>query len=291
MATLFSSKRPKLNGKITTAAISHGDQVRKYRVYVPPALKENAALIVALHGSKTNGQTLRKYTGYELDELADHLGYLVIYPDGYKNTWNDCRADSPFPAHKANIDDVGFIKKLVDTAHRQYRIDTSKVFAFGFSNGGGMALRCAMEDNFINTACVVSANLPTLETCSCPVHGHPVKVMLVSGTKDPIIPYQGGMVTFLGKKIGTVMSAYETAKVLADRCGAALVQKNEQIADNVECLSWLKDSSPVVKLYTIHEGGHTIPQSRFRFFSLITGKTVKNFDTPKAAIEFFGLLN
>jgi poly(3-hydroxybutyrate) depolymerase len=53
--------------------------------------------------------SMRQYSNYEFDELADKHGFLVVYPDGFDNTWNDCRGGSPFSSKRLKIDDAGFI--------------------------------------------------------------------------------------------------------------------------------------------------------------------------------------
>ena len=53
---------------------------------------------------------MRDYSNYEFDELADKYGFLVVYPDGFDNTWNDCRGGSPFSSKRLKIDDSGFIR-------------------------------------------------------------------------------------------------------------------------------------------------------------------------------------
>lgn len=37
-------------------------------------------------------------TGYEFDWFADQRKFAVVYPEGYKNNWNDCRKNATFPA-------------------------------------------------------------------------------------------------------------------------------------------------------------------------------------------------
>ena len=53
--------------------------------------------------------------------MADRHGFIVLYPDGYKNNWNDCRKDAPFAANKENVDDVGFLRALVEQYRREDR--------------------------------------------------------------------------------------------------------------------------------------------------------------------------
>lgn len=66
--------------------------------YIPKKLSAKPALIIALHGIGMNATKMRQWTAYELDQLADQNGFAVIYPNGYKGNWNDCRSDAPYPA-------------------------------------------------------------------------------------------------------------------------------------------------------------------------------------------------
>lgn len=173
---------------------------------------------------------------------------------------------------------------------------------FGFSNGGQIALRLAIEEpHLIAAVSAVAANLPTMATCSCTLEGQTSRLMLVAGTKDPINLYKGGEVTLFGfKKIGTVISAQATAESLAkrNRSGAAPLPEQTHylketdpkkgISVYPERQVWAKAGQPVVELYTIHGGGHVIPQLNFRFPRLM-GKTASNFDAPGQAVSFFGL--
>ena len=287
---------PHLSSKIEQATIQVANQTRSYLFYVPKKLSNKPALIIALHGTGMNADKMRQWTAFEFDQLADQKGFVVIYPNGYKGNWNDCRSDAPFPAKKENIDDVGFIQSLVDKFKKDYGIDPSKVYVFGFSNGGQMALRLAMETpSLIAAVSAISANLPTSATCSCKLEGQTSRVMLATGTKDPTNPYNGGNVTLFGfEKIGTVISAQASAESLAKRNGIITKPSTEKVQNlkkediYTERQSWTKAGQAVVELYTIYGCGHVIPQSKFRFPRLM-GETSKSFDAPQQAVSFFGL--
>ena len=92
--------------------------------------------MIVLHGSGMDGARMRLCTGYEFDCLADQHGFVVIYPDGYRHNWNDCRKYATFPAKRENIDDMGFIRTLIARASIEQAIDEQQVYAFGYSNGG-----------------------------------------------------------------------------------------------------------------------------------------------------------
>jgi polyhydroxybutyrate depolymerase len=113
-----------------------GDRERSYLAYVPARLPSGAALVIVLHGSGMDGAKMRAWTGYEFDHMADQQGFVVLYPDGHKHNWNDCRKNATFPAKMQNIDDMGFIRALIDRVKAEHAINPKRVYAFGYSNGG-----------------------------------------------------------------------------------------------------------------------------------------------------------
>jgi polyhydroxybutyrate depolymerase len=184
---------PSLTATIRKSTVRLGGRDRSYLIYVPANLPPQAALVIVLHGSGMDGARMRLCTGYEFDCLADQHGFVVIYPDGYRRNWNDCRKYATFPAKRENIDDMGFIRTLIARASIEQAIDEQQVYAFGYSNGGHMAFRLAIEaPDEIAAVGAVAANLPTPDASSCPQRGRTSRVMLINGTADPINPYQGG---------------------------------------------------------------------------------------------------
>lgn len=261
----------------------------------PANLPPGAPLVIVLHGSAMDGAMMRRWTGYEFDQLADRKGFVALYPDGYKRNWNDCRRNTTFPAKTLNIDDMGFIRALIARFEARDGIDPAKVYALGYSNGGHMAFRLAMEEPILVAAvAAVGANLPTPDASSCPQQGRSARVMLVNGTDDPINPFGGGKVALFGfTSRGAAMSSRATAEEFARRNGVTtppiatqLPHRDPADPTSVDRLMWPKDDKPFVALYTVHGGGHVVPQSRFRFPRLL-GRTNADLDTPAEAMEFF----
>lgn len=242
-----------------------------------------------------DGAMMRRWTGCEFDQLADRKGFVALYPDGYKHNWNDCRRDATFPAKALNIDDMGFIRALIARFQARDGIDPAKVYALGYSNGGHMAFRLAMEEPIlVGAIAAVGANLPTPEASSCPQQGRSARVMLVNGTDDPINPFGGGAAALFGLASRTAaMSSRATAEEFARRNDVTAAPIVTQLprhdpADptSVDRLMWALDGKPFVALYTVHGGGHAVPQSRFRFPRLL-GRTNADLDTPAEAMAFF----
>lgn len=289
---------PPLSAALQAATLRVGGRDRAYRAYVPAHLPPHAPLVLVLHGSNIDGATMRQWTGYEFDELADRHGFVVLYPDGYQKNWNDCRRTAPFPAKLENVDDVGFLRALVAKYQADYGIDPARVYAFGYSNGGQLAFCLAMEEpRLVAAIATAGANLPSPDNCLCPLEGPTARVLLVAGTQDPISPYAGGEVTLFGfGSRGLVLSAQATAAHFARRNGltdspleATLPHQRAADPTSVTRLTWGRGPAPGVALYSVHGGGHVVPQPRYRFGRLL-GRTTGDLDAPLAAAQFFGLV-
>jgi polyhydroxybutyrate depolymerase len=186
---------------------------RTVRFYRPAHLADKPALLLVLHGGGGDGERFRHLTGGAFELLADKHGFLIAYPDALGGHWNGCRARASYHAALAGIDDVGFLRAVVRRAREIAARDLAGVFVVGYSNGGHLVFRIALEapTDFAALA-TIGANLPVSEELGCIASNIPVSILLVSGTDDPINPWEGGEVRAPGgKAIGHVRSAEATA--------------------------------------------------------------------------------
>ena len=205
---------PALEGVYSRSSLLVDDRAREFGVYKPAKLAAKAPVIFVLHGSGRSGAAMRNATGFEFDVLADERGFLVIYPEGYERHWNDCRASADYAANIENVDDISFFEKILDELETQHALNRDQVFATGLSNGGHMAFKLALEvpEQFAAIA-AIAANLPISENSDCSPAHQPISVAIFNGTKDPINPYEGGLVEILGNSSrGAVLSSIETAQ-------------------------------------------------------------------------------
>ncbi|QKW38668.1 hypothetical protein HUT06_35475 [Actinomadura sp. NAK00032] len=141
-------------------------------------------LVIALHGGLANMSKMEDLTGF--DDLSDEHGFLVAYPDGFMTTWN--AGDCCGAAKVGNIDDVGFLTKLIDKLTDAGLADPKRVYVTGFSNGAGMAYRMACEKpDKVAAIGVVEGALVT--ECD---PSRPVSAMIFHGTADRNVPFNGG---------------------------------------------------------------------------------------------------
>ncbi|WP_141581912.1 PHB depolymerase family esterase [Actinomadura sp. WMMA1423] len=176
--------------KLDVGTVGHRD----YLLHVPAKVAEGdwkdgrpagrPALVIALHGGLANMSKMQDLTGF--DELSDEHGFLVAYPDGFMTTWN--AGDCCGAAKVGNINDVGFLSKLIDKLTGAGLADPKRVYVTGFSNGAGMAYRMACEKpDKVAAIGVVEGALVT--KCD---PGRPVSAMIFHGTADGNVPFNGG---------------------------------------------------------------------------------------------------
>ncbi len=104
---------PELPGVSERGEMEFGGHSRSWLTYIPAARAERPALVLVMHGSLGDGEGMRSATRFSFDVLAERHGFVVVYPDGYRRHWNDCRAGADYAAKLENIDDVGFLRALV----------------------------------------------------------------------------------------------------------------------------------------------------------------------------------
>lgn len=286
---------PRLDGAAIRGTIRVSDRERSYLSYIPARLPQEAPLVLVLHGAFMDGAMIRAGTGYEFDVLADRHGFAVVYPDGYEHNWNDCRRTQAYPAKRLNIDDMGFMRALIARFRSEHGIDPALVFVFGYSDGGEMAYRLAIEaPDEIAAITAVEANLPTPSDFICKSGSRTSRAMIVGGTDDPIMPFYGGEITLFGltKGRGEVRSALATAEYFVSVNGLAAPPEEARLPDrapgdqlSVDRTTWSRGGIPIVAFYQINGGGHVVAQPVYRWPRFL-GRTFRQFNTPAVSWDF-----
>ncbi|GEM_PF-282451 len=254
--------------------IEAGGANRVFRVIRPARYRKGAPAVVLLHGGS---QSMRKVLGEKATtrrwrELAERDGFLLLVPNGYsereddafgdRQTWNDLRPDPE--GRLSQQDDVEFVKAVLDWAAARHGIDPSRVYATGSSNGGMMALRLLVEcpERFAAGAAFIAA-LPEDEVPT-PPRGTPV--MLMNGTDDPLVRWQGGVVSRNGaptRSVDDTVDYWLAVNGVADAepVSRELADDAPDDACRVTSRSWAVEpgAPPAVVRYTVHGGGHCIP--------------------------------
>lgn len=167
--------------------IHHDGIIRTYDVMVPACYNESPTpLVIDIHRYLSNKASHEDFSGWR--ELAEKECFIVAWPQGYNGSWNagdKCCGD----ALRQNIDDEGFIRKMVAKINSEYPIDTSRIYATGISNGGGLSHLLAIRASDLFAA-VSSYSMPSLLPMSN--MRRPCTVVYTHATGDRIVPYTGG---------------------------------------------------------------------------------------------------
>lgn len=263
---------PQLSGSFTKESIEVDGVKRTYRLYRPRGLEKGAPLLMVLHGSGQNGAQIRVETGYGFDRLADQHRFAVVYPSGKSFDWNDCSKTGDFSVEGRELDDVKYLNELVDKLLTVHGFDPHRVFATGVSSGGFMSLRLALESpERFRAVAAVSANVPAADNFKCKPEEPGTSVMLMNGTKDPLVPYEGGESALFGLfyKNGIVRSSQDSAEYFANHNKIALASarnsslnsdpRNDKGEPIIERKLW-RDGSMEVELISVRDAGHGMPQ-------------------------------
>jgi polyhydroxybutyrate depolymerase len=253
-----------------------GPSSRTFLVHCPKSLSAvNPPLVIALHGGGTNGKTMERFSG--LSEASERYGFL---------TWN--AGSCCGYAQRHGIDDVAFIRRLIQYMIGQYHIDPSRVYVTGISNGAMMAYRLAAEiPNHIEAIAPVAGTLTidpgTIHAAMPIIHFH--------GTDDQFVPYAGGRGS-RGITRNSYMPVEETIKVWARINQATAIPGEKELPtlhnDGTRVTRYTyrtrKDAQNIV-LYKIIGAGHTWPgQPHAR---LLLGRTTTEISANDLMWEFF----
>ncbi len=272
-----------------------GDRERTYYLHVPVNLPKDRAvpLVLMFHGG--GGTPVYAERESRFDELADRDGFLVAYPEGVGKSWNDGRNVEAIAAQHEKVDDLGFVAALLDDLARRHKLDTRRVFATGISNGGifSHTLAAQLAARVAAIAPVAGGLAGTLQDRFKPEK--PVSVLILQGTADPLVPYNGGDVVAFGSKRGKILSTDETVKkwVEHNQCRREPVKEELPDRDPKDGCAVTryrypqgKDGTEVV-LYRIEGGGHTWPNGAQYLPEKLIGKVCRDIDGSDVIWEFF----
>lgn len=159
---------------------------REYLFYTPTNHDKSLPVLFFLHG--LGDRVTDCDEEFNFGQLAEDFGWAIVVPQALSQSifgtmWNAGLISS-------SIDDVGFLLALLDSLTNQYQLAPDSVFFTGFSMGGFMTYRMAIEHGDRITACApVSGLISTADAAKTPVT--PVRVLHIHGTNDNIVGYNG----------------------------------------------------------------------------------------------------
>lgn len=173
-------------GKTALRTLTSGSLKRTYRVHIPAQTKNDRPLAVVLNFHGRSGTGIDQEITSGLLPISDREGFILVSPDGTGTPMGWSAGATPVNG----IDDVRFVSDILDTLQRELCVDTSRVYATGFSNGAFMTSRlaCAMPDRIAAVVAVGGVDFPEGKCRAT------VPVLAIHGTADEVVPIDGGTV-------------------------------------------------------------------------------------------------
>ena len=268
-----------------------GGRERHYLVHVPKDYdgRKPWPVVLAFHGGGSHAEQMIEFSG--LNDKADEAKFVVVYPAGTGrlprmltfNAGNCCGY-----AQAQQVDDVGFVNKLLDDLGTVLKVDEDRVFATGMSNGGLISYRLAAELSHRIAAIAPVGGPMGTDTCR---PSRPVPVVHFHGIQDEFAPFAGGTGT---KSLSRThfFSVEHSIQNWVKANGCPVEPKVEKLTSKVDDGTSItrktygpgKQKAEVV-LYEIEGAGHTWPGREPRLNFL--GKTRQNLSANDVMWEFF----
>lgn len=161
-----------------------GGGTRSYNLVLPSGYAEGNSypIIFGFGGWQHSAEKAHSYLRLE-DAATDAI---IVYGQGIDNAW----AGAPY-AKTSLRQDIAYVRAVIADLEANFGGDRSRVAAIGLSNGGGMAaaLGCHASDTVKAIASAAGAYYdPTVSNCDF----GSVATLLMHGTRDEIIDYNGG---------------------------------------------------------------------------------------------------
>jgi polyhydroxybutyrate depolymerase len=230
--------------------------VRTYILHIPPGYNSSTRvpLVLVLHGMGGSAQSIEADSG--MSAKADQENFIVVYPNATKHP--DVWDTNLGPIGTKGVDDVGFIRALIDRLEHDLRIDSRRIYICGLSSGANMTYllgaRLSHRLAAIGIASGTVGHTYDNSVQEIPSPSEPVPVIAFHGEKDGTIPYEGG-----GKY--EVLPVAESIKfwVKADGCASSPQKTARQNGDLIiDDYGGCMDGSEVI-LYSFKNGTHEWP--------------------------------
>lgn len=272
--TFYSANRD--NGSF----VSSGEK-REYLLYVPKSYDRSrpTPLVISMHGAGLWGAAQKETSQW--NDLADKERFIVVYPSGIGGEGLRVWRVEPGPDL---MKDVRFISELIDTLKASYNIDSTRIYANGLSNGGGMSfvLSCTLSDRIAAVGMVAAAQ--TLPWSWCPDH-RAVPMIAFHGTADPVVPYNGGS-SWISPRPFPSTPRWAENWARRNRCDTSPI-KSEATADVTRRAYKNCADDAAVVLYTVQGGGHTWPGGT-PLPEWFVGPTTRSINATSLMWSFFG---
>jgi poly(hydroxyalkanoate) depolymerase family esterase len=273
LLSIFFIKAQTLSEEVMDFGTNPGNLSLFY--YIPKTVKENAPMVVVLHGCSQGAAAVAELTGW--NKLADEYGFYVMYPQQhFPNNPSHC-----FNWFKKNEIERGkgeceSIKQMVDYMLKNFKVDSKNVFVTGMSAGGAMATVMIATQPGIFKAAAIFAGGPYKPGSNIfmssgsmvwgvnktpdewqdlvwrenpAFKGKYPKVIVFHGTKDPVVNFRNA------KELVEQWTAVHAVDTIPDVIDSAYLG-----AGDITRFAYRnKQNEETVVFYQVSDMGHAIP--------------------------------
>ena len=236
---------------------------REYSIYIPASYDGSVdfPLLFNFHGG--GGDIASQIQIADMRPIADTANFILVYPQAFPDP-TDGGSTNWIRKAPTTFDDVPFVGAMIDSISSDYKINSNRVYACGYSLGGELTYELACRlNNRIAAIGAVARTMGTDAFNNC-TPTHPTGVMTILGTEDNTSPYEG--LVWGGVKY--YLSADEVHDYWANHNQCDTIVDIESIPNtdpsdgsSVERHSWSMNKCVLVEHLKVIGGGHDWPGS------------------------------
>lgn len=182
----------------------------------------------------------------------------MAYPSASGPNWAEgCNCTRP---DIDGVDDVGFVDELIERVDQDFNVDTSKIYAIGYSQGALFTHRLACERSDVFAGSAMVAGMMSIPVATiCDPTGRQ-DIMMMHGENDDVLPWTGvpsGLYATL-----SVLDTFFFWRSVSDCTEVGIAQETKtthSVSRTVRTVSSCREGSKL-RLDEIRQGGHQWPK-------------------------------
>lgn len=207
--------------------------------------------LVFFHGHNSSARSV--FRAASLRKTFGEAGFAIIAPNGIVFPGRNVRG-WPGRENFTARDDVAFTLDVMDDAAKRLPMDSTRIYAAGFSAGGSMVwqLACRAPERFAGFISVAGA-LRRPNPSSCP--DMPIRLLQIHGFADAQVPFEGR-----GIRDWHQGDLFESLTQV--RSGNRCRTNPDQIdmGETYRCRTWDESCEGGALKLCVHDGGHGLPR-------------------------------
>ncbi len=269
---LSEEDRDEKNGEnqkfsITRSWSQEKNYERTYWVNVPERdadSQKTLPVIIFLHGNGGNAKGLQRMVRARYPEISRQ--FITVFPEGYRESWN-------IVSERSKADDRGFIEAIILKLAKRADVRMNDFSVMGISNGAALVNQIAIESQLPHIRNSIAAVSPLngfqhdgthfkamgkengYRAIAKPLSGK--RLLNISGTDDPLVPYQGGPSKAIPAKGGKLpfVNAEESIFLWAKQMGyeGRKLTEPSRVNGKIEIFSYLDGD---VVHFKVNDHGH-----------------------------------